>query len=233
MRGEKREGTLIRFDRVSKSFGDKQVLRGITFGVHKGECVALLGRSGCGKSTLLKILLGLYKSDAGTITFEGEPIDNRALRMLTGYTSQENSFYDTLTVRENIFYYAARQKTRIDRARALALAKSVRLDHAMDTLAGQLSGGMKRRLDFALSLVHDPMLLILDEPTTGLDPVLVDGFWSLVKEMQEKGKTIIVVTHHLDDVRKHCARAVILKDGKVGKVLDSTADIIEDFGRFS
>jgi ABC-2 type transport system ATP-binding protein len=224
---------LISFKHVSKRFGDKVVLKNITFSVQKGECIALLGRSGCGKSTLLKILLGLYRADSGTITFENEPIDNKALRLLTGYASQENSFYDTLTVKENIFYYAARQLASIDDRRAHELAASVRLEHAMGTLAGQLSGGMKRRLDFALSLIHDPMILILDEPTTGLDPLLVESFWHLVDEMRTKGKTVIVVTHHLEDVKAHCTRAVILKDGKVSGILEDMKDLAEEFRRLS
>jgi ABC-2 type transport system ATP-binding protein len=225
--------SLIAFSHVSKRFGDKTVLKDITFDVEKGECLALLGRSGCGKSTLLKILLGLYKADSGSITYAGKRIDNTALRQLTGYTSQENSFYDTLTVQENIFYYAARMRASIDFKKAFELARSVRLDTALDTLAGRLSGGMKRRLDFALSLVHDPALLILDEPTTGLDPMLVEAFWKLVDEMREKGKTVIVVTHHLEDVKKHCDRAVILKEGKVGHIVFEVEKVVPDFRRLA
>lgn len=222
---------LISFQHVSKRFNARLVLKDITFDVKRGEAVALLGRSGCGKSTLLKILLGLYKADTGAITFEGKRIDDTALRQLTGYTSQENSFYDTLTVKENIFYYGSRMNTTMDGKKALALAASVHLEHAMDTLAGRISGGMKRRLDFALSLVHDPALLILDEPTTGLDPLLVEDFWTLVDAMREKGKTIIVVTHHLEDVKKHCDRAVILRDGEVSHVLDRTEGVMTAFRR--
>ncbi|MEK6823372.1 MAG: ABC transporter ATP-binding protein [Nanoarchaeota archaeon] len=222
---------LIEFKDVAKRFGAKTVLDRISFDVKEGECVALLGRSGCGKSTLLKVLLGLYKADSGTITYSGKRIDNVALRALTGYTSQENSFYDTLTVHENIHYFASRNRVHLGEAKAKALAASVRLDHALGVLGGRLSGGMKRRLDFALSLVHDPALLVLDEPTTGLDPMLVDEFWTLIKAMQKKGKTLLVVTHHLDDVQEHCDRAVILKEGKVSHVAATTKNIHAVFAR--
>ena len=225
--------SLISFSHVSKRFGKNVVLKDITFDVVEGECLALVGRSGCGKSTLLKVLLGLYAADSGTITYSGKRIDNTALRQLTGYASQENSFYDTLTVRENILYYASRMRTSLSGRRATELAASVRLDNAMDVLAGQLSGGMKRRLDLALSLVHDPALLILDEPTTGLDPALVDEFWKLAAAMLRKGKTVMVVTHNLEDVKRNCNKAVVMKNGTVSDVTTDMNTIRSAFRRFA
>jgi ABC-2 type transport system ATP-binding protein len=219
---------LLEFQNVSKSFGPKAVLHGVSFAVHEGDCLALLGRSGCGKSTLLKILLGVYKADSGTVLFRGKPVDHKQLIRLTGYASQENSFYDMLTVRENIKYYSSRDRVN---ANVHALAKSVQLENALDAIAGSLSGGMKRRLDIALALLKDPVLMILDEPTTGLDPLLVEDFWRLVRDFRTKGKTILVVTHMLEDVACHCNKAVIMKHGSISAVLDHTAHVAMSFRR--
>ncbi len=224
---------LISFHNVGKSFRGVKVLDGVSFNVHEGECMAVLGRSGCGKSTLLKILMGIYSADAGKVSYRNRHIDLKELRNKVGYTSQENSFYDTLSCEENLDYYASRYGIRLDKHRAHELLASVRLERMARLPAGMLSGGQKRRLDFAISLVHDPDILILDEPTTGLDPMLVEDFWKTVNDMLAKEKTVIVVTHHLDDVERHCDKAAILKDGKVSALLDDTKDIESEFRRFA
>jgi len=222
---------LISFNDIGKSFDQKPVLHSISFDVEKGGCVALLGRSGCGKSTLLKILLGIYPADNGTVLINGAPADITKLRRTVGYASQENSFYDTLTVEENILYYASRHSMHLTRQQRKDLLASMRLEGTANTLAGSISGGQKRRLDVALSLVHDPSILILDEPTTGLDPILVEEFWELIARMRKDGKTVLVVTHHLDDVERHCSKAIFLKEGRVAKEMRKVKGVADAFLR--
>ena len=215
---------------IEKSFGDVRVLKGVDLALKKGEIVALLGRSGSGKSTLLKILVGYMKSDKGKIVFEGEDISQnpQICRRKVGYTTQDNSFYDSLSVEENMLYYANlySMKRKVARERIAHLLRQVELYKARGRLAQDISGGMKRRLDFALSLLHSPRFVILDEPTTGLDPILIEKFWHVVREMVEKEKiTVLVSTHILHEVTRYCSRAAFMKDGKITKVVQVNAKL--------
>jgi ABC-2 type transport system ATP-binding protein len=209
---------------IYKSFGKKHVLNDLSLDLHKGEILGLIGRSGCGKSTLIKILVGYYKSDRGQILFQNKDIENNfeAVKCLVGYTTQDNSFYEKLTILENMKYYGnlydiprKERKSRINE-----LLNAVNLHTNKDTLAGSISGGMKRRLDFALSMLHKPKLIILDEPTTGLDPVLVDNFWQIVTSVVRKEKiTVLVSSHHLSEVTSYCTKAALMSEGRIKKIV--------------
>jgi ABC-2 type transport system ATP-binding protein len=222
----KKEVPVIEFRGVSKRFGKKTVLDDINLSIREGELFAIIGRSGSGKSTLMKIFLGIYKPDRGKVLFEGKDITRRPgeLRKLVGLTTQENSFYDKLSVYENMRYYGnlfgVELPRKIMRAEILSILKEVELDQELKTMGGNLSGGMKRRLDFAISMIHDPKILILDEPTTGLDPILVQQFWKIIRRVAKKGKTILVISHIFPELEENCGRACILDRGRIKKVVN-------------
>jgi len=228
---------VIEFSGVSKAFGKKQVLRGINLKIIEGEIFAILGRSGSGKSTLMNTLLGIYRPDKGKVFFEGKEItqDSQILRKVVGLTTQENSFYDKLSVYENMRYYAnlyeVKKRGRELREHIQGILKSVELDKSAGVLGGRLSGGMKRRLDFAISMIHEPKILILDEPTTGLDPLLVGQFWDIIRKTAKSGKTIIVISHIFREIEQNCDRACILDKGIIKKVIEigPKTDLLRDF----
>ena len=214
----------LTLNNIYKRFGKKTVLEDLSLNMYRGEILGLIGRSGCGKSTLIKILVGYYNADKGHILFNGKDIKSNfeAVKSLVGYTTQENSFYEMLTVKENMSYYAnlygMKRKERKKRIEELLFA--VNLHHAKNTLAGDISGGMKRRLDFAISLLHNPQLVILDEPTTGLDPVLVDNFWKIVTSIVKKQKIAVLVSSHLlSEVKNYCTKAAVMADGKIKTII--------------
>lgn len=231
---------LIRFDGISKSFGKKNVLNNISLTIEEGDIFGLLGRSGSGKSTLLKILLGIYKPDSGKIFFRGKDITNdfSYLRKIVGLTTQENSFYEKLTVYENMRYYAnlykIKKKEKDLRSHIDAILDSVQLKGSSDALSEKLSGGMKRRLDFAISIIHEPDLLILDEPTTGLDPILVRQFWEIVQSVSRKGKTIVVISHIMPEIRENCNKIGVLDKGSINMVqVIGGMDLYSEFVRIT
>ncbi len=231
---------VVRVEGLKKSFGSHQVLNGVNLQVNQGEIIALLGRSGCGKSTLIKSLVGYHQVDSGKIFFKGNNVAKNTLEMrkVVGYTTQDNSFYEDLTVQENMKYYASLYKIpkKEQQERIGSLLKSVGLHEHTTTLAGSISGGMKRRLDFALSLLHKPKLVVLDEPTTGLDPVLVEIFWDVVTSIvKEQRIAVLVSSHHLHEVQQHCTKAIYMKQGKVEKITTITAktNIDKEFTKYT
>jgi ABC-2 type transport system ATP-binding protein len=226
------ENVLIEFSDVTKSFNKKLVLDKINLKIYEGEIFGLVGRSGSGKSTLIKILLGTYKPDSGKVFFRGNDITGNSyyLRKIVGLTTQENSFYDKLTVYENMRYYGNLFKVKKSKDQIMQLLSSVELNQSVNTLAENLSGGMKRRLDFALSMIHDPELLILDEPTTGLDPILVRQFWQIVRNAT--GKTILVISHIFPEIKHNCKRVCLLGKGKAEVItITPRINLLSEFER--
>ena len=226
---------LIEFKDVVKEFKNNKVLNGLSLDIEKGEVFGIIGKSGCGKSTLLKVLIGVYSIDSGSIVFDGRDVTNKAnkLKRFVGVTTQENSFYEKLTIYENMAYYANLNKVKAARKHIDSILESVGLLKSRNQLAGSISGGMKRRLDFAISLVHDPSLLVLDEPTTGLDPLLVKQFWKVVEKVRSKGKTVIVISHLFSELQESCKRIGILHDGVIKKIITvgKNVDLYKEFVR--
>lgn len=228
--------SLIEFSGICKSFSGKKILDSISLKIEKGDIFGLLGRSGSGKSTLLNILLGIYRPDSGKITFKDRDItyDSSYLRKIVGLTTQDNSFYEKLTVYENMSYYAnlyniGKNNNEL-RKHINSILDSVSLSESANTIAEKLSGGMKRRLDFAVSIVHDPELLILDEPTTGLDPILVGQFWEIVQKVSKTGKTVIVISHIFPEIKENCNKACILNKGKIHMLeINEKTDLLSEF----
>lgn len=210
---------IIKFKNITKVFNHQTVLYDLSLDIFANEIVVLLGRSGCGKSTLLKILIGFYPPDEGNIYYNTYNLTRNyeRIRSIAGYVSQENSFYEKLTVEENLRFFASlyHVNRKVLNERIDELLALVNLTSAKKVLADKISGGMKRRLEFAIALIHDPKLLILDEPFTGLDIKIRDELWNVVKKIKSSGVTIIISTHLLHSSQKNCDRVVILNKNKV------------------
>ena len=209
---------LIQFKDVTKRFQTNRVLDSVNIEIKENQIFGLIGPSGSGKSTIINILLGLVIPNTGTLHFKGKSM--RSMRNGTlkkvGFCTQENSFYPRLTVYENLQFYGsmygiAKKKlnSRIDE-----LLDLIDLKCAKHKTANKLSGGMKRRLDFAIALIHDPEVLILDEPTTGLDIVVRTKIWALINKVHKQGKTIIIASHMLNQLQEHCTSYGLLYEGK-------------------
>ena len=214
--------SLIQVRELSKGFGKSLILEKVNLDVEENEIFGIIGINGSGKTTLLKIIVGYYKPDSGTVFYQGRPL-RKSLKQLKkdfGFTTQESSFYPKLTVIENIRYFGAlyglkSSQININMRRILAL---VELEESANMLAEHLSGGMQRRLDMACSLIHNPKILILDEPTEDLDPILRKDIVRLIKKINSLGTTVIITSHLLDDIEVLCDRIAILHDRKIIKV---------------
>jgi len=204
---------------LTKKYGDTEVVCGVDLAVRRGECFGLLGPNGAGKTTTLRLLLGLVEPDAGSIDLAGLPVPARAreARMKIGVVPQMDNLDPDFTVRENLLAYG--RYFGLDRAaitaRVPALLEFAGLAHKADAQIAQLSGGMKRRLTLARALVHDPEILFLDEPTTGLDPQARHLIWQGLRRLIGAGKTIVLTTHFMDEAERLADRLAILDHGRV------------------
>ena len=225
---------ILRVKGLTKCFGKKPVLRNISLDVDEGEILGLVGASGSGKTTLLKCLVGYWKPEKGDVLFRYDAFikrmdsggkakyasvhkQQRLAKNIFGFASQDTSFYQKLTSKENLEYFGSLYKLpeKALHTNINVLIQLMDLKHANNTLAGDLSGGMARRLDIACALIHDPEILILDEPTSDLDPILRNHIWSLVKRINKKGTTVVLASHNLSEVETFCTRIAIIKDGTV------------------
>jgi ABC-2 type transport system ATP-binding protein len=198
-------------DHLSKSFGTLIAVKDVTLQVEEGEIFGLLGPNGSGKTTLMRMLMGLVKPTGGAATVLGHPVAEKAHLAQLGYMTQAGALYGDLTVRENIEFFAAMcggvSKERI--AEVLAL---VELSDRANSLVATLSGGLKQRASLACALVHQPRLLILDEPTVGVDPTLRAEFWRHFRQLAANGTTIVVSSHTMDEAER-CDRLAFLRQG--------------------
>jgi ABC-2 type transport system ATP-binding protein len=222
------EDLLLSVKNLEIGFRKKDVFRNVSFDIKRKSIFGIIGSSGAGKSTLIKALLGLIKPKRGSIHFYSDGKVFRKFKQKVGYSSQENSFYPKLTVEENMNFFAnlynMDKQTR--KTRIIELLHIFNLTHNRHAYAEDLSGGMKRRLDLAISLVHKPEILILDEPTNGLDINLQIELWNYILKINSEGTTIIVTTHNLSDVEKYCNDiCLIYRKGSLNK------KEVEQFGR--
>jgi len=208
---------LLVVDSVWKRFGDKVVLKDVSLVVHSGEVVGLLGPNGAGKTTLLRIISGVLKPDQGTVSIKGfNPIDSRA-RKLIGFCPQEPGLIPDLTGFENMLFYARLQgldgKSVVNRIKELSGIVSLTDD--IDRLVRKYSGGMKKKLGLAITLIHDPEILILDEPTTGMDPGVRREVWRIIEEERKRGKGILIATHYMEEADALSDRVYIIDQGRI------------------
>jgi ABC-type multidrug transport system ATPase subunit len=201
---------------LRKNFGPRKVVDGLTLQVAAGEICGFLGANGSGKTTTIRMLCGLLTPDGGGGTCLGLDLlrESTSIRRQIGYMTQRFSFYDDLTVRENL-NFVARVYEMTDRGGAVdAIMKRMALEDRTDQLAGELSGGWKQRLALAACVLHKPKLLLLDEPTAGVDAKARREFWDLIHDMAGEGLTVLVSTHYMDEAAR-CKRIVYLSDGHI------------------
>jgi len=201
--------------------GRREVLRGLTFAIHAGEVTGLLGPSGCGKTTLMRSLVGVQRITSGGVRVLGQPAGSAGLRDRVGYVTQDPSVYDDLTVTENLSFFA--RVLGVDRAEVDRCTDAVDLRSHADQVVSRLSGGQRSRVSLAVALLGDPELLVLDEPTVGLDPVLRQELWGLFHRIAAAGAAVLVSSHVMDEAER-CDRLMLMREGVV--IADDTPDRI-------
>lgn len=206
----------IQFQSVVKRYGVVEALRGVTFDVNAGEMFGLIGPDGAGKTTAIRAICGLLHIDGGSIRVLGaDPVrQHRQITASVGYLSQRFSLYGDLSIDENIAFFAEIHGVRDYHGRRDRLLEMTQLTPFRDRLGDQLSGGMKQKLALACTLVHEPKVIVLDEPTTGVDPVSRREFWKLLSQFLAQGITILMSTPYLDEAER-CTRIALLHEGKV------------------
>jgi lipooligosaccharide transport system ATP-binding protein len=208
---------ILRVEGLRKRYGDNEVVRGLSFAIRRGECFALLGPNGAGKTTTLRCCLGLIDPDGGVIELVGEPVPKaaREARVRVGVVPQMDNLDPDVTVRENLIVYGGyfRLPRHTLEERNPRLLEFAGLAGKAQTSIRTLSGGMKRRLTLARALINDPELLILDEPTTGLDPQARHLIWDGLRQWLKQGKTILLTTHFMDEAERLATRLAVIDHG--------------------
>jgi ABC-2 type transport system ATP-binding protein len=199
---------------LRKSYGDLEAVRGIDFEVASGEVFGLLGPNGAGKTTTVEILEGYRNRSSGIVSVLGHDPQQRVrdLRERVGIVLQSTGMYRHITPREALRHFAGFYPRSRDVEEVIAITG---LEEKADAQVRTLSGGLQRRLDLALALIGDPELIFLDEPTTGFDPAARRNAWSVIRSLQDLGKTILLTTHYLDEAQALCDRVAIVKDGRI------------------
>lgn len=206
---------------LTKRFGNHVVLDNVNLSIPQQKIFGIIGESGSGKTTLLKTIIGFWRSDGGKIQFEGRDLEKNTkfIRQIIGFATQDSGVYPKLTAKENLEYFGSLSnvpystlKNNIEK-----VLKFVELDYAKNELSENLSGGMMRRLDIACALVHNPRILILDEPTEDLDPLLRREITNLIRKINSDSTTVIITSHLLDETEDLCDEIAILHNGKVLK----------------
>ena len=222
------KGKVISINGLYKSFGDNHVLRGVDLDVHKGENVVVLGRSGTGKSVLIKIIVGLLKPDKGQVNVLGMDVDKlnevelRALRLKVGFSFQNSALYDSMTIRENLEFPLVRNSKHMKRAEINKAVEevldAVGLSQTINQMPSELSGGQRKRIGIARTLILNPEIMLYDEPTAGLDPITCIDINNLINEVQQRYHTsAIIITHDLTCAKQTGNRMAMLLDGKFVK----------------
>lgn len=202
---------LLEVSQLYKSFGELSAVDGISFGIRPGICFGLLGPNGAGKTTTIEMIEGIITPSSGEIRYRGQPRDDRFSQQ-SGIQFQSTSLQDFLSVREvlDLFHSLYEQPVAID-----TLIQQCQLTEFVDREANKLSGGQKQRLLLALALVNDPVIVFLDEPTTGLDPQSRRQFWDLINTIKGQGKTIVLTTHYMDEAELLCDELIIMDHGRI------------------
>jgi lipooligosaccharide transport system ATP-binding protein len=236
------ESSILSVQGLRKRYGDSTVVDGVSFDIAPGECLGVIGPNGAGKTTTIRMCLGLTVPDAGSITAFGlqMPRDALAIKAQLGVVSQLDTLDPDFTCAENLLVYGRYfgMKDAKIRERIPSLLEFASLSQKANAKPGELSGGMKRRLSLARALVNDPKLLLLDEPTTGLDPQARHLMWERLQLLLQQGKSILLTTHFMDEAERLCSRLLVLDHGRKiaeGKPRDLIAqhlepDVVEVYG---
>src|ERR1700733_14407628 len=224
--------TVITTEKLTKRFGAFTAANDLTFEVAKGEIFGFLGANGAGKTTAMRMLCGLLAPSSGKATVAGFDVYTQPnkIKQNIGYMSQRFSLYDDLTVSENIRFYGGiyGMTSRAIKGKTLQLLEDLQLQNEAKTLVKGLPLGWKQKLAFSVSIVHDPGIVFLDEPTGGVDPVTRRQFWDLIYAASDKGVTVFVTTHYMDEA-EYCNRVSIMVDGVIA-ALDSPARLKKQYG---
>lgn len=223
--------TLIQAKDLAKSFGAIKAVDGLSFDIQRGETFGLLGPNGAGKSTTIALLIGLLRPDRGTVSIEGDDPASHATRQKIGVAPQTLSLYDELSAAENLSFFArlfGLRGERLSERVAWALEFAGLTNRARHRV-GTYSGGMKRRLNIAVALVHEPSILLLDEPTVGVDPQSRSHIFDSIEKLSATGLTILYTTHYMEEAERLCDRVAIVDKGKL-MALDSVAKLIGQHG---
>src|SRR3954468_2854212 len=240
------KNSIITIRGLKKAFGDYEVLRGIDLELYQGENLVVLGRSGTGKSVLIKIISGLLKPDSGMAEVFGQEIENisekelQALRVRIGFSFQNSALYDSMTVRKNLEFPLVRNRKNLTRGEidrdVESVLDAVGLSQTINQMPSELSGGQRKRIGIARTLILNPEIMLYDEPTAGLDPITCIEINDLINEVQERFKTSsIVITHDLTCAKMTGDRVAMLlegtfeKQGTFDQVFDSNDDRIKSF----
>jgi len=220
---------MIEILKLQRKFGDFVAIEGLNLSIDKGESLAILGPNGAGKTTLIKMISTLLKPTSGTVRINGHDIIEESEKVKTqiGVVSHNSFLYEELTARENLEFYSRLYRIS-DNKKIDYLLNAVKLSFRADDLVGTFSRGMLQRLSIARSLLHDPLVLLLDEPTTGLDVKSKHTFFKMIKEQKKAGKTIVLTTHHLEEAEELCQKVAIMDRGRIirsGAIEEITRDV--------
>jgi ABC-type multidrug transport system ATPase subunit len=221
--------TSVNISEISKSYDNVQALQNISLTVSKGELFGFIGPDGAGKTTLIRILTTLMVPDAGKAVVEGFDTvkDYRQIRKITGYMPGKFSLYQDLSVEENLKFFASIFKVSIEKNYHLYKDIYRQIEPFKDRPAGKLSGGMKQKLALSCALVHKPVILFLDEPTTGVDAVSRREFWDMLGQLKDEGITILVSTPYMDEASR-CDRVALMQEGRVMQI-DSPQGVVKSY----
>lgn len=211
-------GAVVTALNLVRGFGATAAVRDVSFNIRRGEIFGVAGPDGAGKTTVMRMLAGVLRPDSGDIEVEGVNVitNPEGVKSLLSYMPQRFGLYEDLTVTENIFFYAEMFSVprKIRLARTCELLEAAGLSAFQKRLAGQLSGGMKQKLGLVCALIHTPSVLLLDEPTTGVDPVSRRDFWAILYNLRESGVTIVLSTAYMDEAER-CSRLALMHAGKI------------------
>ncbi len=229
------QSTIISVSNLTKSFGDFTAVNNISFEVAKGEIFGFLGANGAGKTTAMKMLIGISKPSSGEAIVAGYNIDNQSemVKKNIGYMSQKFSLYDDLTIKENITFFGGiygLSRKQIKEKTAVLIAE-LKLEEVENQLVGALPLGWKQKLSFSVALLHEPKIVFLDEPTGGVDPITRRQFWEMIYAQSNKGTTLFVTTHYMDEA-EYCDRVSIMVEGKID-ALDSPKNLKKQYNATS
>jgi ABC-2 type transport system ATP-binding protein len=229
------QSTIISVSNLTKSFGDFTAVNNISFEVAKGEIFGFLGANGAGKTTAMKMLIGISKPSSGEAIVAGYNIDNQSemVKKNIGYMSQKFSLYDDLTIKENITFFGGiygLSRKQIKEKTAVLITE-LKLEEVENQLVGALPLGWKQKLSFSVALLHEPKIVFLDEPTGGVDPITRRQFWEMIYAQSNKGTTLFVTTHYMDEA-EYCDRVSIMVEGKI-EALDSPKNLKKQYNAAS
>ena len=221
--------SIVEVKNFKMAFGDKTVIKDLSFDVKKGEIYGLLGSNGSGKTTTLRALLGFYEPTGGELLVDGKKYDPEDSSVTIGYLPEERGLYRKESVIDTMVYFGELKGLKNPRDWSMKYLKRVGLLDKANMKVEKLSGGQQQKVQLGITIMNEPKLLILDEPTKGFDPINRRLLMNIIDELHKKGTAIIMITHYMDEVERLCDRALLLKDG-VARAYGSIADIKKEFG---